>query len=131
MKTFDAAMTSLPFCPRCSATWRDSDPECWNCGWSLPKINADAVLKVSLLTSGTLFADGTEITLAELDGRLATIHRQNGIVWYFRENMEGEAPAIVTEVLSLIVKHKLPISLSTKPDFSDAIWEDGVARPRR
>jgi hypothetical protein len=34
-------------------------------------------------------------------------------------------------VVELVVKHRLPISMSTKPDFSDYVDGDGTSRPRK
>ena len=33
-------------------------------------------------------------------------------------------------VIQLIIKHQLPVSMSTKPDFSDYVDDKGVSRPR-
>ena len=94
------------------------------------KFNTDIVLKVSVLQSGKLLANAAEIRLDELEARLSQIKSQNGVVWYYREGGRGEPPPIAMEVMKLIVKQKLPISLSSKPDFSDTIDERGNSRPR-
>jgi hypothetical protein len=93
--------------------------------------NTAVVLKVSVLQSGKLLADGADIALADLDTRLGQTKSQNGVVWYYREGGQGEPPAAAMEVMKLIVKHQLPISMSSKADFSDTIDQDGVSRPRR
>ncbi len=89
----------------------------------MQKVNTDIVLKVSVLQSGKVLANGTEIRLDELDGRLSQIKSQNGVVWYYREGGQGEPPPIAMEVMKLIVKQRLPVSMSSKPDFSDTIDE--------
>jgi hypothetical protein len=33
-------------------------------------------------------------------------------------------------VIQLIIKHQLPVSMSTEPDFSDYVDDKGVSRPR-
>jgi hypothetical protein len=52
------------------------------------------------------------------------------VVWYHRENPAGEPPPQGTAVIQLIIKHRLPVSMSTKPDFSDYVDDKGVSRPR-
>jgi hypothetical protein len=107
--------------PTCSIA---RDTEYW-------RTNQPAVLKVSVLHSGKLLADGAEIRLDELDARLSQIKTRNGVVWYYREGAQGEPPPIAMEVMKLLVKHSLPISLSSKPDFSDTVDEQGNSRPRK
>jgi uncharacterized protein YcfL len=98
---------------------------------AMHQFNTNVILKVSVLQSGKLLADGTEIALADLDARLSEVKSQNGVVWYYREGGQGEPPPVAMEVMKLIVKHSLPISMSSKPDFSDTIDERGVSHPRK
>ncbi len=93
--------------------------------------NTAVVLKVSVLQSGKLLADGVDIALADSDARLGQTRGQNGVVWYYREGGQGEPPAVAMDVMKLIMKHRLPISMSSKSDFSDTIDQDGVSRPRK
>jgi hypothetical protein len=93
--------------------------------------NESAVLKVSILQSGTLLVDGETATIEALDEALTQLDEVNGVVWYYRENGQGEPPAIVTQVLDTIVAHERPISFSSKPDFSDVIdLNTGQSQPR-
>lgn len=95
-----------------------------------PTFDESLVVKVSVLSSGTVLADGSDVSLAALDERLAEIHRGNGVVWYYRENASGQPPAVARQVIDLIIGRNLPISMSTKPDFSDVVI-GGVSQPRR
>jgi len=88
------------------------------------------VIKISVLESGAVLADGAAIELSDLDRRLAEIEQAHGVVWYFRENPAAEPPPVAQQVISLIVSHRLPVSMSSRPDFSDVIGPDGVSRPR-
>jgi hypothetical protein len=92
---------------------------------AVPKFNESLVIKVSVLTSGTVLADGSPASLAELDTKLARIKNGNGVVWYYRENPSGEPPAIATSVLDRIISHKLPVKMFSEPDFDPA----SVVRP--
>ena len=89
------------------------------------------VLKVSVLQSGKIMVEGSEISLADLDKRLAELKNQNGVLWYYRENGQGEPPPAAMEVIHLVVQHRLPISMSSKPDFSDTIDDEGNPQPRK
>src|SRR4030095_7711368 len=51
-------------------------------------------------------------------------------IWYYRESGKGQPPIEAIEIVKLVVAHKLPISLSSKPDFSDYMDDEGHSRPR-
>lgn len=76
------------------------------------------ILKVSVLGDGSVLLDGAPVVLAELETALDAAG-EGAAVWYYRENAAGEAPANVLEVMKLITGKRLPVRLSTKPDFSD------------
>lgn len=96
----------------------------------MQNFNTAVVLKVSVFQSGDLMADGVETSLTDLDDRLGQIKGLNGVVWYYREGGLSEPPPEAMDVMKLVVKHRLPISLSSKADFSDMIGQDGLSRPR-
>ena len=94
-----------------------------------PAVAAEPVAKISVLSSGKVLLNGKPTTLAALDAALSSLAASKGVVWYFREGAEVAEPPGAKQVTELVIKHRLPISMSTKPDFSDAIGEDG--RPHR
>jgi hypothetical protein len=49
---------------------------------------------------------------------------------YYRENARSEAGSEAMSVIDLVVKYGLPISLSSKSDFSDYIDANGQSQPR-
>lgn len=61
------------------------------------------VLKVYVEKNGTIFANGTQVTITELDNQLQQLKEKNGIVWYSRDNLSDdpsrEAMAAVNEIL--------------------------------
>jgi hypothetical protein len=73
------------------------------------------------LASGEVLLDGQAVTIDALDEALRRGAEQKAVVWYYRENAAGEAPAIVEQVMQRIVSNRLPVRLSTKPDFSDTV----------
>jgi hypothetical protein len=87
-------------------------------------------LKVSVLADGTILVEGRRSTFDELDAALARAKEANGQVWYHRETARGEPPAAAIQVVQRIVALKLPISMSSKPDFSDWVDAKGVSHPR-
>ena len=89
-----------------------------------------AVLKLSVLSSGELLLNGSGITLGELEPLLAAAAARNDLVWYYRESASADGPSEALQVLQLVVKHKLRLSLSSKPDFSDWVDAQGRSHPR-
>jgi hypothetical protein len=87
-------------------------------------------LKVSVLANGSLLLDGTPGTLDQLDGALQRIKEVKGQVWYYRQTAGGQPPAEALSVFKRIAAVKVPISLSSKPDFSDWVDTKGVSHPR-
>jgi hypothetical protein len=93
--------------------------------------NTNVVIKISVLASGKVLANGVETSLADMDKQLDQIKTQNGVVWYYRENGKGEPPSIAMDVIKLVIARRLPISMSSKPDFSDTIDQNGISHPRK
>jgi hypothetical protein len=87
-------------------------------------------LKLSVLASGQLLLDGRPVGLRELEEALRAAKNENRTVCYYRDSATRAAPPIAVAVLQLVIKHKLPIRISTKPDSSDYPDGKGVSRPR-
>jgi hypothetical protein len=80
-----------------------------------------------VLANGTLLVDGKAATLDELDTALAGTKE----VWYYRESARGEPPEIALQVIQRVTSRKLPVTLSSKADFSDWVDAKGVSHPRQ
>lgn len=91
----------------------------------------NAILKISVFKSGQIKIEDKEISLQDLEVLLAALAQKNGMVWYYREAAQGEPPSQAMEVIKLVVKYRLPISLSSKPDFSDYVDDKGNSVPRK
>src|ERR1700738_4400538 len=87
-------------------------------------------LKVSILSSDDLLLDGQPTDLARLEHALAEAKAVQGMVYYYREMPPADPSPKAMEVLKLVVKYQLPVTLSTKPDFSDYVDAKGVPHPR-
>lgn len=95
------------------------------------KAENNPVLRVSVLTSGKVLLDGKESNLPEVKKALEKARSEKGVVWYYRESGKGEPPQQAMEVIELVIENKLPISMSSKSDFSDYIDDKGQSQPRK
>lgn len=95
-----------------------------------PASGAEKIARIAVFSSGAVQLDGRPTTLPALDAELGKLKADKGVVWYHRENPASEPPPQGTAVIQLIIKHQLPVSMSTKPDFSDYVDDKGVSRPR-
>jgi len=89
------------------------------------------VAKVSALSSGQLLLNGKLSDIAAIEAEFKSLKERKGSVWYFRENGNAEPPPSAMAVIQLVVKYGLPISMSSKPDFSDYIDGNGTSKPRK
>ena len=86
--------------------------------------------KVAVAANGRVSFNGVAVTLDTLKVKLAELKQQQGVVWYYREAAGGEAPKEAKEVVKLVVMNRLPVLMSTKPDYSDVVLPDGTVKPR-
>jgi hypothetical protein len=88
------------------------------------------VMKVAVYRDGRITADGHETDLPALRAAFASLSRAGGWVLYYREGAEAEPHPNAMLVIRAIVEAKLPVSLSTKPDFSNVVLPDGTTKLR-
>ena len=91
---------------------------------STPSPNAP-VLKVAVFADGRLTVDGTASTIQTLRELLRGLSEKHGVVWYYREGDQPEPPPIATEVVQAMIDARLPVRLSSRPDYSDSLGLDG------
>jgi hypothetical protein len=87
---------------------------------------ARPVARVRVYKDGRLTLDDRAATIEDVRRAFDRLHGERGSVAYYREAGQGEPPPIAMEVMRAIVEAQLPVHLSTKPDFSDAVGPDGV-----
>jgi hypothetical protein len=87
-------------------------------------------LKISVLANGAILLDGQPADLEQLDAALQRVKQNHGRVWYYRESAGAQPPPAGLAVIQRVVRHKLPISLSSKLDFSDWVDGKGVSHAR-
>lgn len=89
------------------------------------------VMRLSVLQEGVLLVDDSLVTLPLLQQKLEALKQGQGIVWFYRENPQAEATPAVREAVQMLLASGLPISVSSRPDFSDYIDNEGRSQPRR
>ncbi len=87
-------------------------------------------IKISVLASGNILLDGQEADSQQLDAAIEKARQEQGQVWYYREAAGAPPSAQAQALIQSVVRNKLPISLSSKADFSDWVDGKGVSRPR-
>ncbi len=97
---------------------------------SSPTQGIQTSLRVKVLTDGSVFANDQPVTLDQLAEQFDTLSKAGGTVWYYRETPGNEPHPNAMEIMRLIVENQLPVTLSTKSDFSDSVGPDGVPRRR-
>ena len=91
--------------------------------------------KISTLASGALLLNGQPTDLSSIEAEFKRLQTQEGAVWYYRENPRAEpspeAMSVIQSVIKLVIQYRLPITFSSKPDFSDYIDANGRSQPRK
>ena len=88
------------------------------------------ILKIAVRADGRITADGRAVNVDSLVTILRDLAKTKGEVWYYREAAQSEPHPNALRVLSVIADYSLPISLSTKPDYSDVVDDKGRSTPR-
>jgi hypothetical protein len=93
-------------------------------GWAMD------ITRIAVFRSGVIEIDGSRATLADLRIALARVKEKHGGVWYYREGGSAEPTGAQMDAFKSLVEARVPISLSSKPDFSDYIGPDGQSHLR-
>jgi hypothetical protein len=88
------------------------------------------VVKLRVYKDGRVTLDDHPATMSEVRDALDRLRSERGSVLYYREAGQEEPPPVAMEVMHAIVEARLPVRLSSRPDFSDAIGPDGIPRSR-
>jgi hypothetical protein len=83
------------------------------------------ILKIAVFADGRITADGQPATIDALRSMFKKLAEEKGAVWYYRETGKSEPPPQAMEVIKAVTEARLPIRLSSRPDYSDAIGMDG------
>ena len=96
----------------------------------VPGINS-ACATIWVTSRGEPELNGQPADLPQIEKAFRDLVDKQGVVVYAREAAEGEPHPTAMKVIELVVKHRLPVSMSTKRDFSDVLGPDGRPMPRR
>ena len=89
----------------------------------------EPVAQIRVSRAGQVELDGKRVTREELRAALARLSREGGSVQYYREGWNERPSEEAARVFEVIIDARMPIQLSSQPDFSDYIGPDGVPVP--
>ena len=75
------------------------------------------VIKVYVEQNGEITANGTSISLTDLDSSFSQLKNNGGILYYSRANINSDPPPQSMKVMNLIIKYNLPVKLYTDKTF--------------
>ena len=84
-----------------------------------------------MFADGRFTVDGETSSLPALVEVLQLHRERHGIVWYYREAGGDDPPPIAMDVFQALIEAELPIRLSSRPDYSDSIDEEGRSVPAK
>ncbi len=104
-------------------------------GCSRAPASCRGVIYVSALKDGTAKVNGKPVALENFGRTLENLKPSAKYIFYYRQDA-GAAPAgkqwtEIRTILDAIMRLHLPVSLSTKPDFSDTVDGAGNSHPRQ
>jgi hypothetical protein len=74
---------------------------------------------------GTIEMNGKPATLDAVSAQLSDLAKRSGVVLYGRDPSQEEPHPNGMKVIELVMQAQLPIRMSTKRDFSDAVGPEG------
>jgi len=108
-----------------SCSWSSRFPNNANAKVSSP----DLYLKV--FSNGKIIANDNECSMKELNQLLSNASAKKSMVWFYREGWDSDPSEIALAVFQIINSNKLPLTLSTKPDFSTYVDGYGIRHDRK
>jgi hypothetical protein len=83
-----------------------------------------SILKIAVMADGRITVDGSPVTIESVRISCKELSERNGVVWYYREAAHDKAPPQAAEVMKAVIENRLPIRLSSRADYSDAVVPD-------
>ena len=88
------------------------------------------IARVAVYEDGRIELNGAKASVADVREAFAELAKRKGVVWYSREAADKEPHPNAMLVVQAVVEARLPVSMSTTPDFSDVVGPDGSIKPR-
>ena len=83
----------------------------------LQQNSEEKVVKIFVNKKGNITLNGSSITLEELDKELMQLKKENGLVYYSRDNLAKDPHKNAMQVIKLVVKHELSIKFFMDKTF--------------
>ena len=114
-KTFLLSLSIPLIITGCSNNKQDGKPS----NEAVQKVLAadPGVIKVYVEQNGEITANGTSISLTDLDSSFSQLKTNGGILYYSRANINSDPPPQSMKVMNLIIKYNLPVKLYTDNTF--------------
>jgi biopolymer transport protein ExbD len=96
---------------------------------SSPPPPADAPnAKICISNAGSVELNGRQVELESIGPMLAELAQKKGAVFYGRDAPEEDPHPNGMKVLQMVMASRLPVRMSTKRDFSDAVSLDEIPK---
>jgi hypothetical protein len=82
-------------------------------------------MKIWISKTGSVEIDGKQVEVDSVRAMLAELAQRRGEVFYGRDAAEEDPHPNAMKVLQTVMSSRLPVRMSTKRDFSDAVRLDG------
>jgi hypothetical protein len=79
------------------------------------------IIKIWVTADGYIKLDGKLVDLAAAEAAIGALDKNAGVVFYGRDRAREAPHPNGAKLIELIVARGVPVRLSSKPDFSDAI----------
>jgi biopolymer transport protein ExbD len=78
------------------------------------------VLKVYVEKNGTIYANGAQVTITDLENDLKKLKENNGIVWYSRDNLSEDPSREAMAAVDEILEYELTVKFYADKNFTKA-----------
>ena len=90
----------------------------------MPPVDAPSA-KIWISKTGAVEIDGSQVEVESVGPMLTELAQRKGVVFYGRDAAEEDPHPNGMKVLQMVIASGLPLRMSTRRDFSDAISLDG------
>lgn len=85
-------------------------------------IHEDSIaLRIYVDKNGIILANENRVTLEVLDMKLDSLQKNNGIIYYSRDNIAAEPPQSAILVVELITEYGLPVTFFSDKNFKKQV----------